>query len=152
MRVHTLLLVVVGLLIAADKPKKDDAKKELNKLQGTWTIVAVEVNGAQMPEDERKNVGIKMILKGDKYTIDGGERTHKGTFKVQPDKKPKAMDCHPSEGELKDKVIKAIYELKGDKLKICYDISCKTRPEEFTTKDKDGYVLIEYKKAKKKGK
>jgi uncharacterized protein (TIGR03067 family) len=143
------MLVAIGLLIAADKPKKDDAKKEMKKLQGTWTIVAVEVNGAKMSDEDRKHVGIKMTLKGDKYSIEGGERTHKGTFKVHPGKKPKTMDCIPDSGDLKDKTIQAIYKLDGSKLTICYDISCKTRPGEFATKDKEGYVLIEYKKVKK---
>jgi uncharacterized protein (TIGR03067 family) len=150
MRLHGLMLVAVALLIAADKT--DDAKKEAKKLQGTWTIVSVEVNGEKMSEADSKNVGTKMTLKGDKYSIEGGERNHTGTFKVHPDKKPKAMDCIPDAGDLKGKTIQAIYEIKGDKIKICYDISCKTRPEEFATKDKEGYVLIEYQRAKKKGK
>jgi uncharacterized protein (TIGR03067 family) len=150
MRLHGLMLVAVALLIAADK--KDDAKKEAKKLQGTWTIVSVEVNGEKMSDEDAKNVGTKLTLKDDTYLIEGGERNHKGTFKVHPDKKPKAMDCMPDEGELKGKTIKAIYELKGDKIKICYDISCKTRPGEFATKGKDGYVLIEYQRAKKKAK
>jgi uncharacterized protein (TIGR03067 family) len=152
MRVHGLMLVAVASLIAADEPKKDDAQKDLKKLQGTWTIVAVEVNGEKMSDEDSKNVGTKMTLKGDKYSIEGGERNHTGTFKVHPDKKPKAMDCMPDAGDLKGKTIQAIYEIKGDKVKICYDISCKTRPEEFATKDKEGYVLIEYQRAKKKAK
>jgi uncharacterized protein (TIGR03067 family) len=150
MRVHGLLVVAAALMIAGDK--KDDAKAEAKKVQGTWTIVSVEVNGEKMADEDKKNVGIKMTLKGDKYAIEGGERNHTGTFKVLTDTKPKGMDCMPDAGDLKGKTIQAIYELKGDKMKVCYDISCKTRPEGFATKGKDQYVLIEFKREKKKDK
>jgi uncharacterized protein (TIGR03067 family) len=146
---HGLMLLAVGLLVAAAPPKKVDVKKELQQLQGTWRIVAIEINGNKLSDDDLKNAPTKLILKGNKYTLEGGEGG-KGTFKADPTKKPKTVDSVPSEGDNKGKTIKAIYEIDGDTMKACYDISGKTRPKDFTTKDMEGYVFIEYKREKKK--
>jgi hypothetical protein len=42
----------------------------------------------------------------------------------------------------------AIYELDGDQLKICYDLTGKSRPKEFSTKDAKQLFLVNYKRAK----
>jgi hypothetical protein len=42
-----LLVVIVGLLIAADK--EDNAKEDLKKMTGTWTMVSGEQDGKQLP-------------------------------------------------------------------------------------------------------
>jgi hypothetical protein len=45
MKLHALVLVGAALLLAADTPKEDAAKKELQKLQGTWTAVESQMEG-----------------------------------------------------------------------------------------------------------
>jgi hypothetical protein len=39
MRRHTPLVLMATLLIAADNPKEDPAKKELSTVQGPWVLV-----------------------------------------------------------------------------------------------------------------
>ncbi len=41
MSTRAVLLFAIVLLIAADEPAQD-TKKELDKLQGDWTVVSVE--------------------------------------------------------------------------------------------------------------
>ncbi|HYV38585.1 MAG TPA: sigma-70 family RNA polymerase sigma factor, partial [Gemmataceae bacterium] len=118
---------------------QDDAvKKDLQALQGTWLAVIVERNGEKAPEDALKNV--KVVIKEDKivFNLDSDNRNppFKTTFKIDPSKKPKAMDISPEEGPQEGVSVPAIYELDGDALKICLDDRKGTsdkRPTEFKT-------------------
>ena len=55
---NLLLAVVAGALLTADE--KADAKKELAKLQGTWTTERLEYNGKDMTDKYK----INMVFKG----------------------------------------------------------------------------------------
>jgi hypothetical protein len=48
----------------------------------------------------------------------------------------------------KGKIILAIYELKGDTLRVCYDLSGKARPSEFKAKPDTPLFLVNYKREK----
>ncbi len=51
MRIHALMALAVGLLIAADI-KNDGAKKELKKLSGSYVIVSGESRAEKLSEGE----------------------------------------------------------------------------------------------------
>ena len=124
-----------------------DAAEEQKKLAGTWTPTAAELSGEPFPEEVRKT--IKLVLAGDTYTTTVGDKTDKGTFKLYPDKSPKAMDIiGGGDGPNKGKKFLAIYELKGDTLRVCYDLLCKNRPTEFATKKGAPIFLVTYSRAK----
>ena len=48
----------------------------------------------------------------------------------------------------KGKTILAIYEFKGDTLRICYDLAGKNRPTEFAATKENGCFLVVYQRAK----
>jgi uncharacterized protein (TIGR03067 family) len=82
------------------------------------------------------------------YTVKVGDVVDKGTLKIDPAAKPKAMDIIGTDGPNKGKTFLAIYELKGDTLRICYDLAGKARPTEFfTSKDRPFFLAI-YQRAK----
>src|SRR5205809_305685 len=113
-----LLAVVASvLLVAADK---DDAgKKELDKLQGTWSYVSVESNGQKMTEDQLKKMSI--TYSGDKWTVKEDDKVvHTGTQKLDPSKTPHAIDSLITEGEGKGTTMLGIYEFKGDTFRVCF--------------------------------
>ena len=74
-----------------------------------------------------------------------GEKVDNGTVKLNPSVKPKALDITGTEGPNKGKTILAIYERKGDTLRVCYDLSGKRRPVEFKTTAGTPLFLVEYK-------
>jgi uncharacterized protein (TIGR03067 family) len=115
MKVMTTLALVTALC-AADKPKAD-AKKELEKLQGTWVMVGLEVNGEAVPEKKIK--GTTLVIKGDKYTVKVKDTKHETTFKIDPSKEPKAIDMYFPDGPNLPKLSEGVYELDGDTLKVC---------------------------------
>lgn len=61
MKLHPLVMLFVGFLIAADAPKDDLVKKDLDQLQGTWTLVSGERDGKKLPENKVKKTKIAFL-------------------------------------------------------------------------------------------
>src|SRR5262249_34823163 len=78
MRRYVVLALVVGLLVGADKPKKDKGKKEATELEGTWVVVSATVN--EKDDDQAKDA--KVVFKGKNLTIKTKEGDLEGTFKI----------------------------------------------------------------------
>ena len=135
-------LIVSSAALDRSGQERDDAKL----LEGTWLPATAELAGKDFPDDVRKT--IKLTVKGDHYTVTVGDNSDRGTIKLDPTKKPKAMDITGTEGPSKGKTILAIYELDKDRLKICYDLGGKERPTEFKTRAKTQLFLVTYKREK----
>jgi uncharacterized protein (TIGR03067 family) len=120
-----------------------DADKQLD---GTWLATTAELAGNPFPENVTKS--ITLVIKGDHYKVTVGERPDEGTARLIPDSNPKAMDITGTEGPNKGKTFLAIYEVKGDALKVCYDLAGKNRPEEFKTKPQTMQFLVTYQRKK----
>ena len=83
-------LVPVALLIAAQPDGTDVAKKELARLQGTWLMVGLEIDGKDVPAD--KVEGTTLTIKGDRYSTKVKKTEHECTIRLDPAKKPPAID------------------------------------------------------------
>src|SRR5947209_2611728 len=147
MHLHTWLIVAAGLLIAADD-KGDAAKKDAEKLQGTWKLVSLEVDGKKATKGEIKKEQ-KMVVEKDKFssTVDD-KHSFKGTFQLDTAKKPKTVDVLVTEGEFKGKTLLGIYEVDNDTLRACYAPPGKERPTEFVSKPGSGTYLYSYQREK----
>ena len=90
---------------------------------------------------------VTLTLEDGKYTLKA-ESIDKGTYTIDAAKKPKEMDIKGTDGPNKGKSFPAIYELSGDTLRICYDLSGKARPTEFKTTAGTKLFLATYKRKK----
>src|SRR5439155_8681283 len=98
---RTIAVLGVCLLIAAE-PAKDAVKKDMDALQGEWTMVSGEINGEKLPDNLVE--GAKRTAKGDETSvIINGQVFMKAKVTLDPSKKPKAIDYKMREGETKDK-------------------------------------------------
>jgi uncharacterized protein (TIGR03067 family) len=141
-----VLVAVAGPRTAADE--KEDAKKELEKLQGTWTFDSREEEGKAVPAEKLK--GYTLIFKGDKFMVKQGDKVFQaGTEKLGPTRKPKTVDAKVTEGFAKGTVMLGIYEIDGDTLKVCFDPEGKKRPTEFKTAPGSGTFINVHKRVKK---
>ena len=145
MKKHTVVIVVFTCCLGVSAAQ--DAKKEMTALQGSWKVV-----NYKGPEEafakEFKSKG-KIIFEGDKLTIMIGDvKLGEATYKLDPSKKPKTMDAVSTFGPDKGQKSLAIYELDGDKLKICITEE-KDRPKEFATKKGSKTTILDYQREKK---
>jgi uncharacterized protein (TIGR03067 family) len=116
------------------------AEVDLEKLQGKWIIESFLYNGnpVEMMKDAVRQ------FKDDKYTLvpknsDGIE----GTFKLDSEKKPREIDM-----VVNGRMLKGIYDLDGDTLKVSYSLTGGERPTEFESKPDSGTTLIVHKRMK----
>jgi uncharacterized protein (TIGR03067 family) len=135
------------LVLSVMQTARSDDPKDSDTIQGTWLASTAELGGKPFTDEVRRS--IKLTLKDDKYTVTVGKNPDQGTVKLDPSAKPKAMDITGTEGPNKGKKIPAIYELEGDTLKICYDLSGKSRPTEFKTTEGTQLFLVTYKREKR---
>jgi uncharacterized protein (TIGR03067 family) len=123
----------------------DDAKKDGPKVEGTWLATKAEISGKEMPKKVTEK--LKLTLKKGEYEV-VAESTDRGTVTYDTAADPKTMDIKGLEGVNKGKTFLAIYELKDDKLTICYDLSGKSRPTEFKTQPNTQLFLVTYERQK----
>jgi uncharacterized protein (TIGR03067 family) len=131
-----VLLASVAQAAPGEDPK--------DALEGVWLPSTAELGGKKFPDEVRKS--IRLEIKGDEYTVTAGAETDRGTCKLDPSARPKALDITGTEGPNKGKTILAIYEREGETLRVCYDLSGKARPKEFKTSEGTPLFLVEYKR------
>src|SRR5262249_41377221 len=141
--------VVFTLVLSFLPAARSGDAKDGDTLQGTWLPATAELGGKMFPDEVRKTV--KLVIKGDKYTVTVGKQVDQGTVKLNPSAKPKEMDITGTDGPNTGKTILAIYERNGDTLRICYDLSGKNRPTEFKAKAGTQLFLVTYKREKPSG-
>lgn len=153
----------------APGPQTPAVKKELQKLQGNWTIVSLEIDGEpRLRKAEKHNLSFQ----GDTWSWKRRgpwplrktffEITQIGTLRfVDVGGQPKALDLlktqdtnkidDPPEGVANpvvtpsNAVIVTIYRVDGDTLHLCYGTDAK-RPRELATKEGDGFTYTVWKR------
>ncbi|MGH7973426.1 MAG: TIGR03067 domain-containing protein, partial [Limisphaerales bacterium] len=116
-----LTAVALGAHAAADSA-------DTKALDGSWVPVTAELGGAPMREKIVKAILLK-IHKGEyEVTIEGGPGVDRGRCAVDTASNPKAMKITGVAGPNAGKTFPAIYEVDGDTLRICDDLSGAKRP------------------------
>jgi uncharacterized protein (TIGR03067 family) len=149
------LLLLAVLIVGADDPAD-----EAGKLQGTWAVVSAV--GIDAPQEAVKR--LKVVIRRETIHImapDGVDakaalrEREKANFKLDPSKKPKAIDLSKDPSRLS---ARGIYELDGDTLKLAWrkegprptEFPTRQRPREFTggAPENNDLVLMVLKKEK----
>ena len=105
---------------------------DAESLQGVWTVHRQESDG------ERVSIfgDMTMTFKGDKVELRPLGKDHKdpptAAFKLDPTKSPKEIDLTVSK-DGQSEVVRGIYDLKGDDLRICLAEPKAKRPTAFVT-------------------
>ncbi len=119
---------------------------DVEALQGTWLPAKAELAGQPMPDAVLKE--ITLTLTNHDYTVTTAEQPDYGTWTIDTSSKPKAMTVTGTKGPNNGKTFPCIYELKGDTLRICYDLSGEKRPTEFKSTAGTKLYLVTYKRKK----
>lgn len=142
------LVLSLGVLLAFSFATfAGDPPEDAKALQGKWVPTKAELAGQPMADDVLKTITLK--LDDGKYEVHVGDKPDKGTYTLDSTTQPRGMSITGTDGPNRDKTFPAIYELKGDTLRICYDLSGKQRPTEFKTAAGTKLYLVTYSREKK---
>jgi uncharacterized protein (TIGR03067 family) len=137
---YRLALLAVAALVAGGTP--DDLKR----MQGTWSVGIVEVDGKEPSKDE-KNLRLKLAIEGDRYkTYVGEQYLSAGTLKLDAAAKPRALDATYTDGPFKGTVQRGIYEITPEGMTVNFAKPGADRPRTF--KAGPGETLLRYTRAK----
>jgi uncharacterized protein (TIGR03067 family) len=132
MKPHFLVVLSIGELFAADALSPMATASEIENLQGTWKVTALEADGATALIDQVQ--GLRLVVAGESFVVVDNHTTTHGTLKVDPEKSPKTIDLTFTDGPNKGKTSLGIYDLAGSTLKLCMSQTGKSRPRTFATK------------------
>lgn len=102
----------------------DDVQKDKQALNGTWKVTKATRGGKTPPDTEK----VTLLITEDEITPQVGDRKEKpAKYKLDASKSPKQIDLTPGG----DMTISGIYEVKGDKLRLCFRRGGGERPASF---------------------
>ena len=136
------IALVVSLNSFAGNPPDGDARA----IEGLWRPATAELAGQPMAESVRKIISLK--LENGNYEVFVGNEPDHGTYTIDAAAKPKSITVVGTQGPNQGKTFPAIYELQGDTLRICYDLSGAKRPTEFKSVAGTKLYLVTYKRSK----
>lgn len=144
------LLAAVGAIDATDDAAAEAIKKDRKRYEGTWRVVALEVDGNKVGDEDAKKISVVNGADGTWTLRTEDKEIGKGTSTIDPSKKPKTIDLLPTDGEGKDMVTLGIYEIDENTRKLCLAPSGMPRPTEFVSKVGSQHILVTFEREKAK--
>ena len=109
--------------------------------------IAASVAGSRVAVDELRvrylllEAGGYSIIDRSNQVVDGG------CYLVNEELTPPTMDIVGRRGPHAGRTMRAIYELRGDELTVCYDLEDRERPAKLQPQDDQLLLLITYTRA-----
>ncbi len=113
------------------EPQTSVSRKKVNPqlepLLGTWKVLAASQKGQQASKKVLSRM--QVIFEQDRFVIQIGDRQEIAKFKLSDSKKVRQIDILSNREGIKDSA--GIYELRGDKLIMCWAEPGRPRPTRF---------------------
>ncbi len=116
------LLLFLGLPAAFAGAGNDPSAKDLEAMQGDWAVIEYVADGIKSEDDNAQS--LFRTIKGEHYTV------------FIPDKTP-------------GKPFLGIYEIDGDRIKVCYAPPGKDRPTELASKKGSEHTFMIWERERK---
>jgi len=145
-----LLLPAIVTIAAADDAKNEAIKKDRKKIEGTWRIVALVVNGNKAKQEDARKLIVVNGSDGTWSLRSEDKEISRGTSTIDPTQNPKTIDFTPTNGEGNGKLHLGIYELGEETRRLCFAPPGKERPTEFSSATDSGHILVTFERVKTK--
>jgi uncharacterized protein (TIGR03067 family) len=123
-----------GLEAAADA--KSAVEGEWKQIEGRWRLLRKEAGGVLVHGQNRHKQELLIENESILWVYDGRPTRDKAEVTIDPTTNPKSIDLEMRAGRDTGKIMRGIYQLRGNKLVLCWNVSGqKGRPKKFTTQE-----------------
>lgn len=144
------MFTMIGAIASSADVKEDAVQKDRKLIEGTWRVVALEVNGSKSTEEDARKLTVVNGPDGTWSLRSDGNEISKGTNLLDPTKTPKTIDFTPTVGEGAGSLYRGIYELGEKTRKLCFAPPGKERPTEFSSTPDSEHILVMFEREKAK--
>jgi len=144
------MLTVIATSATAEDAREEAITKDRKQIEGTWRVVALEVNGNKAGDEDARKLTVINGSDGTWSLLSEAKEISKGTSTFDPTTKPKTIDFLPTEGGGKDNSYLGIYELGEKTRKMCFAPPGKPRPTEFSSISGSEHILVTFEREKAK--
>jgi uncharacterized protein (TIGR03067 family) len=109
---------------------------DLQKLQGTWWMLTLEMEGQQYPTG-----GSKIVISGDRFVSLNMGAAYEGSVRIDESQSPKTFDLLFDKGPEQGNQSLGIYQLDGERWTLCLGLTGKRRPTKFAAEKGTGHAL-----------
>ena len=143
-----VILTANAAIASADDSIDVAIRKDRQLIEGTWRIVALEVNGNKVADADASKLTVVNGSDGTWSLHSEGKEVSRGTTNIDPTKKTKTIDIRPAEGGGKDNLYLGIYELGATTRRLCFAPPGKARPADFTSNSGNEQILVTFERDK----
>ncbi|HTS62977.1 MAG TPA: TIGR03067 domain-containing protein [Candidatus Acidoferrales bacterium] len=119
-------------------PANAKLQTDLDALQGTWAVTALEIDGMPM---NPVPPGARITVEGTRFTTAGMGAEYSGNLALDGSTEPRRFDLAFTSGPEKGNTALGIYELEGGSWKMCLTTRGGDRPTRFATSAGTGHAL-----------
>jgi uncharacterized protein (TIGR03067 family) len=144
-------LFFVGFMVTitfADDTKEEAIKQDRQRIEGTWRIVELVVNGNPAKDEDAKKLTVVNGSDGTWSLRSEENEISQGTSTFDPTQKPKTIDFTPTVGDSAGKLHLGIYELGENARTLCFAPPGEKRPTEFSSESGSEHVLVKFERVK----
>jgi uncharacterized protein (TIGR03067 family) len=144
------ILLVFGISAHSqdkDESRDEAARKDLQRLQGTWQLQTHENADTEAAKvDPKKRT---LFVGGELFLVKEGTKIVQiGVLRLTTARTPRRADVVVKKGEHADNTMLGVYEIKGDTVKFCFDPEGEGRPAKLTPQADTKQFSVSYKRIK----
>ena len=134
------LLLIAGLLASCKGISAADSSDDAKEWQGTWKMISCTYDG------EPQKGEMEWIVKGGQYTIRVNGVSQQDPNMITLDASNKHIDVfhHETPPGTYGGKLKGIYEINGDSLTVCYDLTAERYPKSLDAPRGSRQVLYKF--------
>jgi len=120
-----------------------DPVADAQNLQGAWKLTGATYDGRPMHND------VRWVVDGDHYTIHLGQSEETWQFKLDSGSGHNQISAKHHDNPLASQgytggTLTGIYELSGDKFRVCFDMTGRQFPKSFSAQQGSRQIIYEF--------
>jgi uncharacterized protein (TIGR03067 family) len=113
----------------------------LRSMEGTWGFRSLETDGMAVPGSMLTNSSL--LIDGDRFRMESPEAAYEGIFTIDVEQVPHQINIDFVEGPEAGNRCEGIFELEGDRFRLCLGLVGSERPVRFATTPGSCHALEE---------